>query len=182
METSIRCNTILLCNYQSDEQSSMVFLIPRHERQRLHNFLQCYLQFLLPIACHNHSCCQQLPISTTSNSQNYENNYIKPLIIRNTTYMMSSQHNSKLMDLLHTDVPEGLSKTTQDSVTAIILDFHLISQHLTKFRRQKKKKVLEKMSDSEDPHPQNFTLGNVLDVHARASMFQLPQTDFHWLS
>ena len=33
-----------------------------------------------------------------------------------------------------TDVPAGLSKTTQESVTAIILDFQSISQHLIDYK------------------------------------------------
>lgn len=35
--------------------------------------------------------------------------------------------NDKLKDQWHTVVPAGLSKTTKDSVTAIILDFQSIS-------------------------------------------------------
>ena len=55
----------------------------------------------------------------------YEINTQKILVKK--ALLMSHKHNRKLMDLLHTDVPAGLSKTTKDSATAIILDFQSIS-------------------------------------------------------
>lgn len=39
----------------------------------------------------------------------------------------ANKENEILIDELHTDVPAGLSKTTWDSVTAMILEFQSMS-------------------------------------------------------